>query len=358
MKTGLGKTLITVAAGVVAIWVLTVVAAPKAGLMPPAYAQNQIVTTELRLRLFENKALLPTPAPRLEILQIDPGILKNFVTPQFVMPDLSKWSEVSPYLPQVIIPETSLLLLTPAPPGMTYSLQLCGGRLDYGSSVTGMLPVPGVKCLYTFEGVAGDAVTVAMNKQDQSLDPFLELSIPADSPAPVATSDDDGGNRNSLIANYVLPEDTTYAVMAHSFQDQTAGRFTLALSRGAAVPPTVPPTPQPTLTPRAPGCGGPIRYGDTKSGNLPRGAVCLYQFSGTNGHVVTITMVRRDTALDPYVELLNPQGTRVAYNDDSGGTRNSAIDNYQLQTTGSFTIRAKSYNNASGGPYDLTLTKQ
>jgi hypothetical protein len=58
---------------------------------------------------------------------------------------------------------------------------------------------------------------------------------------------------------------------------------------------------------------------------------------------------------DTYLELLAPDGSMLAYNDDAESTRVSRIDYYYLTSAGTYTIVARSYANASGGAYELSL---
>lgn len=83
---------------------------------------------------------------------------------------------------------------------------------------------------FTFEGEAGDIVTISMEHTDGDLDPLLIL---ANSNGDALIQDDDGGgNRNSLIENFTLPRTGTYIIYATRFQQQlgtTTGRFRLQL---------------------------------------------------------------------------------------------------------------------------------
>ncbi len=66
-----------------------------------------------------------------------------------------------------------------------------------------------------FQGRRGQAVTVAMNADNDAFDTLLRL----EGPNGIATSDDDGGRppNNSLIANYLLPHDGIYRIVPTSY---------------------------------------------------------------------------------------------------------------------------------------------
>ncbi|MCB8920096.1 MAG: pre-peptidase C-terminal domain-containing protein [Ardenticatenaceae bacterium] len=98
-----------------------------------------------------------------------------------------------------------------------------------------------------------------------------------------------------------------------------------------------------------------IAYGETIAGsfNQPSGYE-LWYFTGTTGEVVTITMIRTDENLDPYLYLLGPSGEEIASNDDGAGDLNSLISLSSLPQSGTYTIVARGYG-SSFGSYELTL---
>jgi hypothetical protein len=88
--------------------------------------------------------------------------------------------------------------------------------------------------VYAFDGVAGDVVNIAMNSTSGSLDPTLYLVSP--SGLLVASNDDAvaGENINSLIANFGLPEDGRYIIIATHYGGPyggTAGTYRLTLTQ-------------------------------------------------------------------------------------------------------------------------------
>lgn len=68
---------------------------------------------------------------------------------------------------------------------------------------------------YTFEGTAGQALTITLESED--FDPVLSLLGPGE--AEIASNDDFGGTLNSTII-VELPDDGTYTVVARSFSGQ------------------------------------------------------------------------------------------------------------------------------------------
>lgn len=113
---------------------------------------------------------------------------------------------------------------------------------------------------------------------------------------------------------------------------------------------------------------GAITYGQTASGEITTTAfVNTYTFDGKAGDVVTISMqAAAGSSLDAYVELLGPDGSRLAANDDAPksaglGPTDAQIAGFKLPYNGTYTIRATRFGRettSATGAYTLTLTKQ
>ena len=205
----------------------------------------------------------------------------------------------------------------------------CGGTITVGSTVRGDISGSGAICSYTFDGRAGDVVTIRMNRLSGSLDPYLDLYTSQGSRA--VSDDDSGGNGNSLIADYTLPSTGRYRIAARGYSG--TGSFDLGVSSGSG----------------SSGCGGAIQFGQTVNARISNaGQQCQFMFSGANTAAVNIIMEKLDSGLDPYIELYDPSGRKVAADDDSAGNYNSAISNYVLRSSGAYTIVAKSYGNQTG----------
>lgn len=81
-----------------------------------------------------------------------------------------------------------------------------------------------------------------------------------------------------------------------------------------------------------------------------------YAFPAAANDVITVTMTCLDdaTGLDCYLELRDTSDTILAYNDDRGdGTMNSRIANFVVPASGTYYIRAISWQNGSSGPHKL-----
>jgi S1-C subfamily serine protease len=78
----------------------------------------------------------------------------------------------------------------------------------------------------------------------------------------------------------------------------------------------------------------------------------IYAFEGTAGQQVTIEMTSSE--IDPYLILLNADGSELAQDDDSGGDKNAKIT-VTLPTDGTYTFLANSYEAGQSGNYQLKV---
>ena len=71
----------------------------------------------------------------------------------------------------------------------------------------------------------------------------------------------------------------------------------------------------------------------------------LYSFNATEGDAVTITMISMDEDwLDPFLLLFGPSGQLLVVNDDSAGSSNSQISDYEVPESGNYYVLASSYD--------------
>jgi Bacterial pre-peptidase C-terminal domain len=207
-------------------------------------------------------------------------------------------------------------------------------------------------------------VKITVAKTSGNLDTFLELyglNYPSGPRLAYNDGNPAAGGTNSQIDRFQLPSSGTYKIVVSSYAGRSTGAFRLTVSplERSGLTPTSTPTPRgPAAKPR---CGG--------AGTLPMGVPvvgavrtptdkCIYTYSGTAGQTVTITLVATSGDLDTYLELYNPSGARLVYNDNNsaaGGT-NSQINRYRLPSSGTYYVVVSSYAGRSTGQYMLTVS--
>jgi hypothetical protein len=84
----------------------------------------------------------------------------------------------------------------------------------------------------------------------------------------------------------------------------------------------------------------------------------IFVFDGQIGDVVTIQMNATSQSLDTLLYLVDPSGSEIAFNDDSGDSTNSALSNITLTQNGQYIILATHFATIYGGTtggYNVSL---
>lgn len=224
-------------------------------------------------------------------------------------------------------------------PDETPEIVTVGNELTIGASATGTLEPDQVSAEYTFEGRAGEAVTITLSST--AFDSFLSLR---DSQGTVIAEDDDsGGNRNAQITNFSLPNDDTYTIVVSSLGGFGSGGYLLTLEAGEV---TVEPTAV-VLT----SDGGDYELGTTVIGTLGD-SPAVYTFEGAAGQFITVTL--ESSRFDPYLRLMDDSGAELASDDDSAGSLNARISNFSLPADGTYTLEVSAASGFGSGEFTLT----
>ncbi len=221
--------------------------------------------------------------------------------------------------------------------------------ITIGDTVTGALTAAAPSAQYTLDGHAGDVVTITLTSD--TFDSFLTLLAP-DGTA-LITDDDSGGGKHAQIADFTLPADGAYTIVAESYNRVSSGEYMLSV-RGTAASPAI--TPEATDTPAStPSPAGTLAYGETVTGQLAENSTAPYTFEGAAGDRLTITAISDD--FDAFLTLKDADGTTLATDDDRAGNLNARIDGFVLPADSTYTAIVSSYNTASAGAFTLQLER-
>jgi hypothetical protein len=215
------------------------------------------------------------------------------------------------------------------------------GEIGYNETVYWYLN-DGVRDEWRFYGDEGDILNIIFESDD--FDAYLELVDPDG--LIVAEDDDSGGDRNAALV-YELETSGTFTIIARAYGDTGEGEYALTLEEYFVTEPTPSPTDEPGTG------GGEIEIDEVVSGTLLDGAEDLWTFDATAGTTILIELASED--FDCVLELLDEDGNELAYDDDSAGDGDSLIENFTLDSSGTYVIVVRAYNNSGGGDYDLTL---
>lgn len=260
---------------------------------------------------------------------------------------------------------------TPAPdqptPAATQAPVATSGAIAPGQPITGEFTEDSQGAAFTFDGRAGDTVTIDLRSDE--LDPLVRLVGPDGQI--VAEDDDSGGGVQARITEFSLPADGTYTIEVDAFRgiDSTRvvlGAFELTLDLTAAPVVEAQPTAQPTTPPEstpAPTTTSPTTTGPTtsapaatvvapQSGEIVRiapgesaqltftgapGESFSFRFTGAAGDVVGFT-VAGDGQIDTRIEIVAADGIAVADDDDSGSGFDPELLGVELPAYGSYDV--------------------
>ena len=205
--------------------------------------------------------------------------------------------------------------------------------LRYGDTVRSFVNDSAPEQRYTFEGVAGDRVTITARIGGIG-DPILELYDP--SGAVIAQNDDSNGTADASIEAFTLPVNGVYTIRVTRYSRRTGGEFILRLSLEPPLVPAIGSYPPPRLLPE----GEPLlTYGETLTGSLNYRQARRFVILGRRGDSIIITARRKSDSLDPFMRLIDNQSDDVLYESNQGTTGDDVeVISTVLQTTGFFTL--------------------
>lgn len=175
-----------------------------------------------------------------------------------------------------------------------------------------------------------DVVDISMRAVD-GMDTVLELFNAQG--VRLAIDDDGGEGHNSRLIAFI-PETGTYTLVARGY-DGAQGRYVLDIGELQYE------------------YMGELEPGDQVNATLTAGMpLHIWAYQGSEGEFIRISMVGYDD-FDSTLELIDPDGSRLAYDDDSGGGVDSLLE-VELDHSGWYYILAAGYEYRVGS-YSLHL---
>ena len=231
------------------------------------------------------------------------------------------------------------------------------GALEAGASVegrfSGRASVPHV---YTFDGRAGQYISVELARTSGTVDPVLLLYDPAG--APLAVDDNAGGGGDALLRSVPLRADGRYSVVASGKAQPGGYRLTLtASSRPQPVTPTIVPRPSvtpfalviaPTAAPAAPGSRlqdhAPVSAAIDRPGGFGR-----YSIAAAAGDFLTVGVAPADgSGLRPALELFGPDGVLLARDSAPRAGAEALVAMWPAASDGLYTVLVTGADDTAG----------
>jgi hypothetical protein len=209
-----------------------------------------------------------------------------------------------------------------------------GNAITYDEVVTGEITNDIPEISYTFEGNAGDTITIGMTAAGAQFDTYLRLLGPDGEQ--VTANDDSGGMLNSLIGPLSLPEAGTYTIVAtrccppNNLESGSSGTYELVIREAE-------------LRPLSLGESVTVELDD----ETPN---AFFTFEGSVAEPHIYSLVAETVAGDVnfLIDVLNPNGQSVA----QGWQNNNAtvyIDPLLLNVGGQYVFKVSRQPNAPNG---------
>ncbi|RMF81165.1 MAG: hypothetical protein D6737_05860 [Chloroflexi bacterium] len=253
------------------------------------------------------------------------------------------------------------------------------GTIEAGQTVRGSV-AEGERHAWTFEGEAGDVVSIVLDDEGSFFDHSLTLLGPDGREADATVFHAHEATIQTWVPDYSLPTNGTYTIEVHAHPDFPLGTGDYALTLTNLRLTTATPSPTQTHTPTfAPptatatpvSVANPATLGDNR-GEIAIGGGEVWFYQGSAGDVISISVIADNTAtrsttneerlerglLDTTVSVRDSAGNEIAFNDDNMTIENSTdslIDGLVLPEDGIYAIEVRSWENRSGGAYTLKI---
>ena len=200
--------------------------------------------------------------------------------------------------------------------------------------IEGTLEEGEVLHLFSFEGRMGDILRITLDSDD--FDPLLVLTEANNISAATIRDDDSGEDLNSLIAPYIVPVSGTYYLTAISYRSDDGGDYALGI---------------------APLEAQPLAYGESADVSLSREDMpaAIFSFEAAEGDSIDV-LVESATEVDTTLTLLGPDGSQVAFNDDTTA-RNPALTGQALPGAGTYTLVVQPFSRGASGDITVSLAQ-
>ena len=201
--------------------------------------------------------------------------------------------------------------------------------IEYGETIEGALTANALEALYFFSGAEGDSVIIRLSSDD--FDSYLTLSDPGG--FELISNDDSGGNLNSLIGPYILPQTGDYMITARSLSGSSTGNYVLDFERAEV---------------------SALEFDETTTVNFDdSNSVAYFTFESNAGDVVDV-VVAGD--VDTNLTLNDTYNYQLAYDEDGGSGVNPELIGIVLNQAGTYTLLLQAPFGGEGS-VDLTLTR-
>jgi hypothetical protein len=252
---------------------------------------------------------------------------------------------ISLFIGDLLLPITPTQKIpTPTPIAITLTPHLStaipGNRLEDHVPIIEHISRPGEFDRFPIFAAAGETLTIAVSPLGLSqLLPAMEIYGPTGELVASAASGESNAGTDALVAMLRIPVTGAYVVFVKGVNETTTGDYVVAYGVGASWQNVRRGLIEPD-----------IQYSNevSRRGLRDEWTVFLNQ-----GDIISIAVSPTTNALDPVLELVAPDGSLVAMDDNGGGGVNALIGGARIPVSGLYHIYVTPANAASFGPYSL-----
>ena len=201
--------------------------------------------------------------------------------------------------------------------------------IEYGETINGTLTTTALEALYFFTGSEGDSIIIRLSSDD--FDSYLTLSDPGG--FELISNDDSGGNLNSLIGPYTLPQTGEYMITARSLSGSSTGNYVLDFERAEI---------------------SALEFDETVTVDFDDlNSIAYFTFDANAGDVVDVEV---DGDVDTNLTLNDIYNYQLAYDEDGGRGNNPELFGVVLGDSGTYTLLLQAPFGGEGS-VELTMTR-
>ena len=241
----------------------------------------------------------------------------------------------APVRPTFIIQPTA----TPVIEVLTPTVAAAGGeRLDDHVPVTSAINRPGDFSRYAMEVTEGDVFSIGVSPAGSGLRPKIELYDPEGVLVATATIDNSGAGGDALVSAFTAELSGAYLAFVTGEND-TTGTYLVSYGMGVS---------------REDVRRGQASADQTYSGGISRrGLRDVWSLFLHAGDVISAAVSPSNPGFDPTLELVAPDGSVVAQDDNSGGERAALISSGRATVDGMYHLRVTAAGGFGSGTYSL-----
>ncbi|MBK8138055.1 MAG: PPC domain-containing protein [Chloroflexi bacterium] len=217
--------------------------------------------------------------------------------------------------------------------------------ITFGDTVTGRLDGESPAVAYSFDGLRGEYLRIALTVTRGDLDATLALFAPDGS---LVVQRDDSADPRTLTLQLRLTRSGVHRLVAARFGHgigSTAGDFTLAIDRVGVSAES----------------GSALRFGDTVANSISDAQPeVYYSFRARRGDLVSLALRRDSGSLDPLLQIVDANRRILIQIDDTAGSPDARIERWLVPDDAQYLIVATRYGGPGGttnGTFLLTLDR-